>query len=88
MALAPNRKDKDATLMYQITPLESDTSANAQGCNNTASLYGHAFGTGGLSVALFDGSVRNIRPDMSPQTFQYAMCPGDGNPMQSDWNDE
>jgi prepilin-type N-terminal cleavage/methylation domain-containing protein len=76
------------TYMYQITPLENESTAAGNGCINSPSVYGHAMGTGGLSVALCDGSVRNIRPDMSPLTFGNALCPGDGNAMASDWSDD
>jgi prepilin-type N-terminal cleavage/methylation domain-containing protein len=41
--------------------------------------------TGGMEVALGDGSVRSLAPSVSPYTWWLANCPGDGQPMPSDW---
>jgi prepilin-type N-terminal cleavage/methylation domain-containing protein len=71
------------TMMYQITP-RNDGDA-AVGCINDHSLFGHAFGAGGLSTALCDGSVKNISPTMSPPTFCHATTPGDQAPPGADW---
>lgn len=69
------------TYMFQIAP------TNVL-CNGSPSIYGHAFGTGGMSTALADGAVRNIRGDMLPYTYQCALCPADGNPLGSTWSDD
>ena len=71
----------DSTLMFQVAP------TNVL-CNGAASIYGHGFGTGGMSVALADGSVRNIRADMLPFTYQSSLCPADGNPLGATWSDD
>jgi prepilin-type N-terminal cleavage/methylation domain-containing protein len=45
-----------------------------------------SFGTGGLSVALMDGSVRMINPSMSRDTWRSAVLPNDGVSLGADWN--
>ena len=71
----------DNTLMFQVAPTNLL-------CNGAASIYGHAFGTGGLGVALADGSVRNIRGDMTPLTYQRALCPADGGILDATWAED
>jgi prepilin-type N-terminal cleavage/methylation domain-containing protein len=46
----------------------------------------HSLQSGGLSVALFDGSVRMINPSISFGTWNAAMQPNDGITLGSDWN--
>jgi len=76
----------EVKLMFQITPRnDADTVA---GCVNANSVYGHAFGAGGLSTALCDASVKNISPTMLPTTFNKAICPGDQAPLGADWAQE
>jgi prepilin-type N-terminal cleavage/methylation domain-containing protein len=73
----------EVKLTFQITPRnDADTAA---GCQNANSLYGHAFGAGGLSSALCDASVKNISPTLLPATFSKAICPGDQAPLGPDW---
>jgi prepilin-type N-terminal cleavage/methylation domain-containing protein len=38
-----------------------------------------------MNVALMDGSVRNITPALSQQTWTNALNPADGNVLGSDW---
>jgi hypothetical protein len=45
-----------------------------------------SFGTGGLSVALLDGTVRMINPAMSRDTWRSAVLPNDNVPLPADWN--
>jgi prepilin-type N-terminal cleavage/methylation domain-containing protein len=72
-------------LMFQITPRnDADTTS---GCTYTAITYGHSFGSGGLSSALADGSVKNISPTMTFSTFSAATRPGDGNVLDSTWSE-
>jgi len=73
------------TLMFQITP--KNTNTDTAGCLPTPGLYGHAFGSGGMSVALCDGTVKSISPTMSTTTYQRAMAPGDQNVLLSDWTE-
>jgi len=77
------------TYMFQITPRNDADGGTATGscCNYQAYYYGHAFGSGGLSSALCDGSVKNISPTMTPTTFQRATCPGDGQVLDSTWSE-
>ena len=56
-------------------------------CDNRPFHYGHAFGSGGMSIALCDASVRNITPTITVITFQRSICPNDGEKLDSDWND-
>ena len=65
-------------LIFQVAPTMKE-------CNPTAGLYGHSFGAGGLSVALFDASVKNIAATISVQTFGRALSPSDGQPLGPDW---
>jgi prepilin-type N-terminal cleavage/methylation domain-containing protein len=41
--------------------------------------------TGGMQVALGDGSIRMVSQSLSPYTWWLANCPIDGQPMPSDW---
>jgi len=83
------------TVAFQITP-RNDATAGAA-CNSSAAMYGHSFGSGGMSTALCDGSVKNISPTMSAgtgtasgtnATFTRAICPGDGATLGSDWAED
>jgi prepilin-type N-terminal cleavage/methylation domain-containing protein len=40
-----------------------------------------------MHVALADGSVRSVSPGISQSTWNYAMLPGDGNILGSDWQE-
>jgi Protein of unknown function (DUF1559) len=44
-----------------------------------------AFSTGGISVSLFDGSVRVVSPSISVNTWWLAVQPNDGLPLGPDW---
>jgi len=72
-------------VMFQITPRGGTDTTTVPVCNNIPSVYGHAMGSGGLSVALADGTVKNITPTMSTTTFSRAICPGDQNTLLADW---
>jgi prepilin-type N-terminal cleavage/methylation domain-containing protein/prepilin-type processing-associated H-X9-DG protein len=41
--------------------------------------------TGGMNVALGDGSVRNVTQGISPTSFFAASTPANGDPLGSDW---
>jgi prepilin-type processing-associated H-X9-DG protein len=41
--------------------------------------------TGGINVAMGDGSVRMVAQGTSPVTWYIALIPNDGNPLPSDW---
>jgi prepilin-type N-terminal cleavage/methylation domain-containing protein len=45
-----------------------------------------SYSSSGMSVSLFDGSVRQVSPAISVSTFLFATQPNDGQPLGSDWN--
>ena len=45
----------------------------------------YAVHTNGCLVALADGSVRSVNSSISPQTWQTALMPNDGQVLGSDW---
>jgi prepilin-type N-terminal cleavage/methylation domain-containing protein/prepilin-type processing-associated H-X9-DG protein len=51
-------------------------------CNPLLTSTGH---TGGMNVAMADGSCRLLAQGMSPTTFWIATVPNDGLPMPADW---
>jgi hypothetical protein len=44
-----------------------------------------AFNAGGMLAGMGDGSVKSVSPAISPTTFGFAVDPGDGFPLGSDW---
>ena len=66
--------------IFQVVPRQEK-------CDNRPYHYGHAFGSGGMSVAMCDATVRNLTPTISVITFQRAICPNDGAPLDADWSD-
>jgi hypothetical protein len=41
----------------------------------------------GILVAMGDGTARNVKSSISPETWWYATDPADGNFFNPDWND-
>ncbi|MEI7687608.1 MAG: DUF1559 domain-containing protein [Planctomycetota bacterium] len=78
------------TAMFQLAPKQAD-------CVSANSIFGHAFSAGGLSAAMADGSVRNVRPDAggnnngttaaTMNNFQKALAPSDSRSFDSTWDD-
>jgi hypothetical protein len=62
-------------LMFQDQP-------SVSACNNWRAQSNHR---GGMNVCLSDASVRQVRPNISPQTWTNAMLPDDGLPLGEDW---
>jgi prepilin-type N-terminal cleavage/methylation domain-containing protein len=62
--------------IFQLNPLA---------VNCTPTYTPQSLSTGGLSVALFDGSVRLISPRISVQTWGCAVQPNDGMILAADW---
>jgi prepilin-type N-terminal cleavage/methylation domain-containing protein len=58
------------------------TSPNPTNCNWYALQSPH---TGVMLTGLGDGSVRNVSPSISINTWVYACVPNDGNPLANDW---
>jgi len=54
-------------------------------CDPTVGLA-HSFGSGGMQVGLGDGSVRSVSPSVQPDTWNKAVQPNDGFPLNSDWD--
>ena len=69
----------DLAFQIQPDPLTS--------CNPTRAIYGHSLSTGGLSIAMGDGCVRNLSPAIRPKTIARILCPASIRGT-SDWNDE
>lgn len=75
------RRNPDNTAIFQLAPSMAE-------CLPSPALFGHSFGSSGMTISLADGSIRNISPSMSPETFGRAICPSDGMPMAMDWLDD
>jgi len=51
----------------------------------SAPLMGQSFTKKGIQVGLFDGSTRTVSPNISPETWNSAVQPNDGNVLGKDW---
>ncbi len=60
---------------FQLTPRPLD-------CDWTIAQAPH---TGGLTVAMVDGSVRTVSPQVSAATFWAAVTPASGEALGADW---
>jgi prepilin-type N-terminal cleavage/methylation domain-containing protein len=47
--------------------------------------YAHSLSSGGLQVALADGSCRNVNSSISGRTWRNALLPNDGQDLGPDW---
>jgi len=65
---------------FQVAPTQ--TGAAPGGCNPN---YAQAYSTGGIQVALGDGSCRTVSPSISQKTWGQACHPTDGNILGTDW---
>ncbi len=63
--------------MFQLSPLPPQ-----KYCNPNLAVSNH---TGGMNVALGDGSVRLLSQGMSPTTWWFACTPNGGEVLGSDW---
>jgi len=72
-----------SNIMFQVVP--KNIVEGTAGCMNSHSTVPHSFGSGGLSTALADGTVKNISPTMTTTTYGRAVAPGDQNTLGSDW---
>jgi prepilin-type N-terminal cleavage/methylation domain-containing protein len=71
----PYSRPSSSNGLFQIAP-----AANA--CNYTVLQTAHS---GGIIVALGDGSVRSLSASISLQTWQYACNPSDGHVLGNEW---
>jgi prepilin-type N-terminal cleavage/methylation domain-containing protein len=63
--------------IFQVQPTQPN-------CNS--SYTPQSFSSSGISVSLFDGSVRQVSPSISVSSWIYATQPNDGIPLGTDWN--
>lgn len=66
----------DNTVAYQLNPMQNL-------CNRN--YIPQSLGSGGISVSLCDGSVRQVDPNISAQTWAHAMQPNDATVLGRDW---
>jgi prepilin-type N-terminal cleavage/methylation domain-containing protein len=67
----------DPTATFQLHP-------SSKQCL-TSPLMAQSFLDKGLQISVFDGSVRNVSPKISPTTWNYAVQPNDGMSLGTDW---
>jgi len=65
---------------FQLAPLPINVD-----CGN--SDYAHSYNSAALQVGLGDGSVRNVNPSITANTWMQAIQPNDGQVLGPDWND-
>jgi len=66
----------DNTVAYQLNPTQNQ-------CNRN--YIPQSLGSGGISVSLCDGSVRQVSPSITALTWGLAMQPNDGQTLGADW---
>jgi len=67
---------------FQVQPTPGPSQQFPLGCQKYYAQTGHS---GGMNVALADGSGRTVAPSISALTYYYAIVPNDGNPLPGDW---
>jgi prepilin-type N-terminal cleavage/methylation domain-containing protein len=67
----------DPKATFQLNP-------DAKQCLSTP-LMGQSFTKKGILIGMFDGSVRNVSPDLSAETWNRAVQPNDGMVLGKDW---
>jgi prepilin-type N-terminal cleavage/methylation domain-containing protein len=70
-----------AKVPFQNAPNQPGTPPN----NACDPKFAQSFGTGGIQVALGDGSVRTVSPSISLRTWHRVVLPGDGFVIDSDF---
>jgi len=63
--------------IFQVQPVQTNCNPN---------YVPQSFSSSGMSVSLFDGTVRQVSPSISVSSWVLATQPNDGNPLGSDWN--
>jgi len=67
----------DVTATFQLAPGKDE-------CHPTP-LLGQSFSKHGITISLFDGSVRQLGPDLSARTWNLAVQPNDNMALGDDW---
>ena len=67
----------NTTAIFQIQPTQG---------NCLPSLVAQTLSSDGISVSLFDGSVRLVASSVSPQTWARVIQPNDGTLLGTDWD--
>src|SRR5262249_19567061 len=70
--------------LYQPTITYCDSTPGG-GSFNICSKIAETAHTGGMNVAMADGSVRGIAPQISPLTWWAACTPNGGEQLGNDW---
>jgi prepilin-type N-terminal cleavage/methylation domain-containing protein len=78
LAPAANPSTAMGTGTFQIQP----PAPLASNCDGDV---GQAYSSAGISVSMYDGSVRQVTPAVSASTWGLAQHPADGLPVGSDW---
>jgi hypothetical protein len=68
----------DVTATFQLAPGKDE-------CSPTP-LMGQSFHKSGISVSLFDGSVRQVSSDLSARTWNLVVQPNDNMKPGADWD--
>jgi prepilin-type N-terminal cleavage/methylation domain-containing protein len=67
---------------FQVQPVRPTfTSANGGRCDRRLASTSHVV----MQVAMSDGSIRAIRPSITPATWAAALTPGGGENLGNDW---
>jgi hypothetical protein len=66
---------------FQSQPAQP-AAAGAVGCDPN---YAQSFTAAGIQVALMDGSVRTVSPQVSGLTWRNALMPASGQALGPDW---
>jgi prepilin-type N-terminal cleavage/methylation domain-containing protein len=72
-------------LLNYATVVSYPPQASVTPNKNTATAFSPTSSHAGVQVSLMDGSVRGVTSSVSAITWGYAVDPGDGFPMPSDW---
>jgi prepilin-type N-terminal cleavage/methylation domain-containing protein/prepilin-type processing-associated H-X9-DG protein len=67
---------------FQVLPTPGPSVQFPYGCQKSYAQTGH---TGGMNIALADGSGRTVANSVSAVTYYYAISPNDGHPLGADW---